>query len=122
MKLRRTTREASTRSDEDSVYCEPTARPVLGDAWARDYACLFKALADPTRVQIITMLAEADQQGGLCVCDIVANFRLEQPTISHHLRVLREAGLVTARKQGPWVYYSLNRARLAQVSALARAP
>jgi len=65
------------------------------------------ALGDPTRLQIVAMLAGLDEP--LCVCDIQSQFDLGQPTISHHLKVLRESRLVTCEKRGLWVYYALNR-------------
>jgi ArsR family transcriptional regulator len=71
---------------------------------------LMGAMSDPTRLQIVAMLASQDEP--LCVCDIHANFQLGQPTISHHLKVLRDAQLVTWEKRGLWVYYSLDRATL----------
>jgi ArsR family transcriptional regulator len=64
---------------------------------------VFKALADPTRLEILRLLAV--QRGPTCVCDVVAHFGLAQPTISHHLRVLREAGLLRASKLGVWSFY-----------------
>ena len=72
-------------------------------------AKLFKALADETRLSIISQLAE---QREVCVCDFLACCDLAQPTVSHHLKVLREAGLVNTEKRGLWVYYTLNRERL----------
>jgi ArsR family transcriptional regulator len=72
------------------------------------------ALADPTRFQIVQLLARQDEP--LCVCEIVPRFTLGQPTISHHLKVLREAGLVTGEKRGLWVYYALDRATLGQIA------
>ena len=75
-------------------------------------AKLFKALADETRLSIIRQLAE---QREVCACDFQACCDLAQPTVSHHLRVLREVGLVNAAKRGLWVYYSLNRERLEAV-------
>lgn len=74
-----------------------------------------KALANPTRLQIVGLLAQ--QQEPLCVCDIVATFHLEQPTISHHLRVLRQAGLVDCYKQGLWCFYSVRSQAVQQVAA-----
>jgi ArsR family transcriptional regulator len=71
---------------------------------ADDLAATFKALADPTRVGIINRLAMADS---ICVCDLTAAFELSQPAISHHLRILREAGLVEAERRGNWAYYRL---------------
>ncbi len=72
-------------------------------------AALFKALADETRLAILKQLRE---RGEICACDFQACCTLAQPTVSHHLRVLREAGLVNADKRGLWVYYTLNTARL----------
>lgn len=66
---------------------------------------IFKALGDPTRLKIVRMVAEA---GELCVCKIVEQLDMGQPAISHHLAKLRYAGLLRAKKQGQWVYYSLN--------------
>jgi ArsR family transcriptional regulator len=71
---------------------------------AANLAVIFKALGDPTRVAIVHRLAGADS---VCVCDLNAAFDLSQPTISHHLRILREAGLVEAERQGTWAYYRL---------------
>lgn len=74
-------------------------------AEAQELAAVYRALGDPTRLRIMALLSAAGQPG-LCVCDIVASFSLGQPTISHHLKVLRGAALVTARKNGLWIYYS----------------
>jgi ArsR family transcriptional regulator len=78
-------------------------------------AKLLAAIADPTRLGIVEMLA-AMSDDALCVCDIVSGFDLGQPTISHHLKVLRDAGMVRWEKRGLWVYYSLNRETLGEVS------
>ena len=75
---------------------------------------LLSALADNTRLGIVEMLARLDEP--LCVCDIVSGFDLGQPTISHHLKVLRDAGLVLWERRGLWVYYSLHRETLAQAT------
>jgi ArsR family transcriptional regulator len=66
---------------------------------------LFKALADPTRLEIVRLLRA--QRGETCVCDIVDHFDLAQPTISHHLKVLREAGLIRSRRIGIWSFHAL---------------
>lgn len=68
---------------------------------ADELAATFKALADPTRVALLNRLAS----GECCVCDLTAAFALSQPTISHHLRILREAGLVESEPRGTWAYY-----------------
>lgn len=76
---------------------------------------LLAALSDATRLQIVAMLAGLDEP--LCVCEIQAHFALGQPTISHHLKVLRDARLVTWEKRGLWVYYSLDRSTLEQATS-----
>src|SRR5579863_5727561 len=68
-----------------------------------DEACLFKAVGDPCRLRILATLARAADE--VCVCDFTAALPLNQPTVSHHLRILREAGLVTCERRGTWVYY-----------------
>jgi ArsR family transcriptional regulator len=85
------------------LCCGPDT-PVLEPAAAEELAAAFKALADPTRIAIVNRLAAAEQ---VCVCDLTDAFDLTQPTISHHLRVLREAGLVDAERRGTWSYYRL---------------
>jgi ArsR family transcriptional regulator len=76
----------------------------MAPAAAGDLAERFRALADPTRVAIVNRLSGADE---LCVCDLTAAFDLSQPTISHHLRILRDAGLVESSRRGTWAYYRL---------------
>ena len=71
---------------------------------AEELAARFKALADPTRVAIVNRLGTADE---VCVCELNAEFDLSQPTISHHLKLLREAGLVAVTRRGTWAYYRL---------------
>ena len=85
------------------ICCGPET-PPLPEAARVELAARFKALADPTRVAIVNRLAAADE---VCVCDLTAAFDLSQPTISHHLRILREAGLVGATRRGTWAYYRL---------------
>ncbi len=92
---------ASAAADE---CCTPTERRLLGEGEAAGHATTFRALADPTRVQIVWLLAEVAE---LCVCDINTNFALEASTMSHHLKVLREAGLISSEKRGLWVFYRL---------------
>jgi ArsR family transcriptional regulator len=85
------------------LCCGPGTAP-LGPVASSELAARFKALADPTRVAIVNRLAAADE---CCVCDLTAAFDLSQPTISHHLKVLRDAGLVDSRRRGTWAYYRL---------------
>jgi ArsR family transcriptional regulator len=84
--------------------CCTTDAPPLDRGAAGDLAAFFKALGDPTRVAIVHRLAAAES---VCVCDLTAAFELSQPTISHHLRILREVGLVEAERRGTWAYYRL---------------
>jgi ArsR family transcriptional regulator len=85
------------------ICCAPGSQP-LGAEERVDLAARFKALADPSRVAILSMLsAEAE----VCVCVLTGELDLSQPTISHHLRILREAGLVEATRRGTWAFYRL---------------
>jgi ArsR family transcriptional regulator len=85
------------------ICCGPATEPLDTQA-SETLAARFRALSDPTRVAIVNRLASSEE---CCVCDLNAAFDLSQPTISHHLRVLREAGLVEARRRGTWAYYRL---------------
>ena len=84
-----------------SLCCGPDV-PALEPQAAVDLAAAFRALADPTRVAIVSRLASGEQ---CCVCDLTDAFELSQPTISHHLRILRDAGLVDAERRGTFAYY-----------------
>src|SRR5437667_5285114 len=83
------------------ICCGPEVEP-LDRAASEQLAVRFKALADPTRVAIVNSLSAA---GEVCVCNLTATFELSQPTISHHLKILREAGLVESTRRGTWAYY-----------------
>src|SRR3954454_11644451 len=85
------------------VCCGPSTRPLDVED-AELLAARFKALADPTRISIVNRLAAADE---CCVCDLTEAFELSQPTISHHLKVLRDAGLVESARRGTWAYSRL---------------
>jgi ArsR family transcriptional regulator len=96
--------------------CTPLGAPSMSDAEARATAALFKALADPARVRIVNMLAAAEH--GVCVCDLIPHLGLSQPTVSHHLRKLADAGLLERRREGTWAFYSLDRGALARLEAV----
>jgi ArsR family transcriptional regulator len=85
------------------LCCGPNL-PALEPEAAEDLATVFKALSDPTRVAIVSRLASGEQ---CCVCDLTGAFELSQPTVSHHLRILRDAGLVEAERRGTFAYYWL---------------
>lgn len=92
---------------ERTKGCCQTLPEPLGDADALDLAEMFRALSDPIRVQMIHMLQMAIDP--VCVCDFTAVFDIGQPTVSHHLAKLRDAGLVESFKSGIWMFYRLNR-------------
>ena len=93
-----------------AVGVSPKFMPALTEEEAVTQARLLKALADPTRLRILSLLGR--HEGEVCVFEIVESFTLEQPTISHHLRILRDAGLVDCRKKGLWAYYYVRREAL----------
>jgi ArsR family transcriptional regulator len=94
--------------------CTPLAGEPLSDERARQVAPLLKALADPVRLRLVSMVL-SHEGGEACVCDLLPAFDLSQPTISHHLKVLHDAGLLDREKRGVWVYY---RARPEAMEAL----
>ena len=97
---------------------KPVTEPQgLGADRALSAAPALKALGDPVRLRLLSEVA-ARPGGEACVCDVSSPFDLSQPTISHHLKVLRDAGLVTSERRGTWVYYRVNTAVLQQVSGL----
>ena len=97
--------------------CRPLVREPLTQDWAGDLARMFKALGDPVRLRLLSMVASHDG-GEACVCDLTPAFELSQPTISHHLKVLREAGLLECERRGTWVFYRVVPAALAQLAAV----
>lgn len=84
--------------------CDPAGRPAMPDDEAADLARVFKAIGDPVRLKLLGMIT-GDPRGEACVCDLTDAFALSGPTISHHLKVLREAGLITGERRASWVYY-----------------
>jgi len=96
--------------------CASLLAAPLDTTDAAELASGFSALADPVRLRVLSILAAAPE-GEVCVCDFVEPLAKSQPTVSHHLRVLSEAGLVRGDRRGKWVWYSLNRDRLAELRA-----
>lgn len=91
--------------DEGSAGCCPgLVTAPLDDVQAADLAKIFKALGDPVRLRLLSMIASRSG-GEVCVCDLTPAFDLSQPTISHHLKLLRQAGLIDCERRGTWVYY-----------------
>jgi ArsR family transcriptional regulator, arsenate/arsenite/antimonite-responsive transcriptional repressor len=93
--------------------CAPKFRPSVDAPTALEKAKVFRALGDPVRLRILSMLAK--HEGEVCVCDIVSMFDVGQPTISHHLSVLRETGLVGVVRRATWAYYAIDRRAVADV-------
>ncbi|WP_327404614.1 metalloregulator ArsR/SmtB family transcription factor [Streptomyces sp. NBC_01288] len=91
--------------------CGGVASAPLDDARATELAKVFKALGDPVRLRLLSMIAsqgqggEGGRSGEVCVCELTPAFDLAQPTISHHLKLLRQAGLIDCERRGTWVYY-----------------
>jgi ArsR family transcriptional regulator, arsenate/arsenite/antimonite-responsive transcriptional repressor len=83
--------------------CAPISDAALDPAGAAEGAAVFKALADPIRLRLFSIITSAGDE--ICVCDLTPQFDVSGPTISHHLKVLREAGLVDCERRGTWVYY-----------------
>ena len=83
--------------------CEPVVYPDVERKEAQRMARVAKAIADPVRLQLVDVLRK--HAGTVCVCELVPLFDLSQPTVSHHLKVLREAGIVESERQGLWAYY-----------------
>jgi ArsR family transcriptional regulator len=98
-----------------AACCEPLAVRALTSQQAALIAPMFKALGDPIRLRLMSMIAS---QPEACVCDLTEAFDVSAPTISHHLRVLREAGLVECQRRGTWVYYWVRPEAVRQLGAL----
>jgi ArsR family transcriptional regulator len=102
----------------DAACCPPIAEASLDPEHAVDMARMFKALGDPIRLRLLSRITSAPE-GEICVCDLTGDdFDVSGPTISHHLKVLREAGLIEGERRGTWVYYRPQPANLGQLGAL----
>jgi ArsR family transcriptional regulator, arsenate/arsenite/antimonite-responsive transcriptional repressor len=101
--------------------CGPLTGEPLDEAAAVTLAASFAALADPVRLRLLSLLASSEA-GEVCVCDMTGPVGKSQPTVSHHLKILAEAGLIAGEKRGRWVWYHLLPERLAQLRATLDAP
>jgi ArsR family transcriptional regulator, arsenate/arsenite/antimonite-responsive transcriptional repressor len=101
--------------DPVTACCAPLAVTPLSQEQASGIAPMFKALGDPVRLRLMSLIASTTEA---CVCDLTDRFQVSSPTISHHLRVLREAGLVGCERRGTWVYYWVRPEALRQLGAL----
>ncbi|MFG1909494.1 metalloregulator ArsR/SmtB family transcription factor [Kribbella sp. NPDC048928] len=100
--------------------CAPISAAALDADQATEGASVFKALADPIRLRLLSMITSAGAE--ICVCDLTPQFEVSGPTISHHLKVLREAGLVDCERRGTWVYYWPVPERLRWIAGLLETP
>ncbi len=97
--------QSGHRQPFDTACCSPLAETALTVEQAERLAPAFKALGDPVRLRLLSMIAA--RRGEVCVCDLTDAFDVTGPTISHHLKVLRELGLIQGERRGTWVYYWL---------------
>jgi ArsR family transcriptional regulator len=95
--------EPKTKRPKGEACCEPVVYPDVERREAERMATLAKAIADPVRLQLVDVLRK--HAGEVCVCELVPLFDLSQPTVSHHLKVLRDAGIVGSERRGLWAYY-----------------
>ena len=102
---------------DDVGCCSPLVREPLDAGRAVDLSRSFKALGDPVRLRLLSLIA-SHEGGEACVCDLTVGFDVTGPTISHHLKVLREAGLITGERRGTWVYYRADPDALRRLSAV----
>ena len=101
-----------------SVCCAPLAAPTLSDDEALATADLFRALADPARVRIVNLLATSEGEP-VCICNLTEPLGLTQPTVSHHMKKLVDAGLVDREQRGRWAFFSLRREAIETLAAVA---
>jgi ArsR family transcriptional regulator len=106
---------------DTAACCSPLSARPLSAEQAEQVAPLLKALADPVRLRLMSLIA-SHEGGEACVCDLNDAFDLSQPTISHHLKLLHEAGLLDRDKRGVWVYYRARTDALASLGALIGCP
>jgi ArsR family transcriptional regulator len=105
----------------DRLCCPPLIREPLNETQSVELARVFKALGDPVRLRLLSLIA-SHAGGEACVCDLTGAFELTGPTISHHLKVLREAGVIDGERRGTWIYYRVRPQTLARLSAVLVAP
>lgn len=102
---------------EAAACCTPLTSETIDAGRADDLAKKLKALADPTRLRLVSIVAASEGREA-CVCDLIEPVGLSQPTVSHHLKILMEAGFLTRSKRGTWAYYALVPGALGELSQL----
>ncbi|MFB7504977.1 ArsR/SmtB family transcription factor [Streptomyces broussonetiae] len=104
------------QDDQSGACCPGLVAAPVDENQAAELSRMFKALGDPVRLRLLSMIASRSG-GEVCVCDLTPAFDLSQPTISHHLKLLRQAGLIDCERRGTWVYYWVLPATLDRLSA-----
>lgn len=118
-----TTKDAGVHAGNQSdvsvgpVCCPAGLTRPLDRSSAEELARLFKAVSDPARLQLLALI-RASEEGEVCACDLTAPLGLSQPTVSHHLRILTEAGLIAREQRGTWAWFSLVPGRLQELAAV----
>jgi ArsR family transcriptional regulator, arsenate/arsenite/antimonite-responsive transcriptional repressor len=107
---------------DTAACCSPLTSEPLTMEQARQVAPMLKALADPVRLRLLSLVASSHEDGEACICELNDAFELSQPTISHHMKVLHQAGLVDRDKRGVWVYYRIRPQALASLGTLIGCP
>lgn len=113
------TRTISLTLRDTAACCTPVTEAVLSAGEAEQLARTFKALGDPTRMRLLSLIA-ASTDGEACICDLTEPVGLSQPTVSHHMKLLVEAGLATREQRGRWAYYRVVRTALERASSAIR--
>jgi ArsR family transcriptional regulator len=107
------------RIPKDIACCSPLSDEALSKPNATQLAAGFAALSDPIRLKVFNIIASSPAEE-VCACNLVKPVGRSQPTVSHHLKVLREAGLITSTKRGTWVWYRVNTDRLSELREVLR--
>ena len=110
-------KQSAAAGGEGRECCAPLAREPLSRDGADELALLFKAVADPMRLRLLSLIA-CHHGGEACVCDLLGEFSVTAPSVSYHLKILRESGLISSERRGTWVYYRVNPDVMARMSAV----
>jgi ArsR family transcriptional regulator len=115
------TATAPLTTNDAAACCSPLTGGVLDTAAAERLASVFKALADPARVKLVSLIA-ASEGGEACICDLTEPLGLSQPTVSHHMKMLVDTGLVSRDQRGKWAYYRVNAEALDRLAIAVSTP
>ncbi len=115
------TATAPLTTSDVAACCSPLTGGVLDTPAAERLAAVFKALADPARVKLVSLIAAADG-GEACICDLTEPLGLSQPTVSHHMKLLVDSGLVSRDQRGKWAYYRVNHKALGNIATAVSPP